>query len=200
MKVFGIILIIFTANFLSANDLSFKVLKEIINKSSYEDYAEYVKNHDITSIISHIDDEGLSLLILALSSKAANINIIKDLLAKGANPNQPCLCNIDRKEFKQNIFYKGWTAAHIAVSLNRSSDVLDVLLQYNADFFQVDDDNFSAAILAFRYVRLKSIKWMHNKNLDLKKLSNSENLIVKNKDQRTNRLFNNYFKRNKIAY
>ena len=187
------------ANGLLANNASLSELKKIINNKSYKSYQNYINNHDITPIINSTDEEGMSLLFMALAVKNNDHRIIKDLLKKGADPNQGCPKDIRRMQYRQNIFYEGWTSAHVAVSLNKKAKILNILLNYQADFFKMDNFEFSPVILAFRYVRTDIIEWMQEKELNLKSIEDKKDKIIKNKDKRTEMLYNNYFTKNIVS-
>lgn len=199
MKYICMLLISVFANGLLANNASLSELKEIINSKCYKKYQNYINNHDITPIINNTDEEGMSLLFMALAAKNSDYRIIKDLLKKGANPNQECPKNICRMQYRQNIFYERWTSAHVAVSLNKEAKILNILLDHQADFFKMDNLDFSPAILAFRYIRTDIIKWMQEKELNIKSIEDKKDKIIKSKDKRTEILYLNYFTKNIVS-
>ncbi len=81
----------------------------------------YAKNNNIDDVdysysINQFDGEKITLLELAIDSGI--IDVVKEVLDSGANPN-----------FKHD----GMTALFYAVSLNKPSDIIALLIEHNAD-------------------------------------------------------------------
>lgn len=92
---------------------------------------------------------GLSLLQRALVQKPRpNSAIIAGLLRYGADPNVPLLKDNNRKRFNQGRFYKGWTAAHIAVRVKAEQRVFKLLTSYGCNFQAKDAQGWNPSMVA----------------------------------------------------
>lgn len=92
---------------------------------------------------------GLSLLQRALvQTPRPNSAIIAGLLRYGADPNAPILRNIVRRRFNQGRFYKGWTAAHIAVRVKADQRVFKLLTSYGCNFQAKDAQGWNPSMVA----------------------------------------------------
>ncbi len=172
----------------------FNDLKKIIEKNSLQDLQTYFKKYETKKVVNYIENNGLNLLHTALAHTPQNKEIIKFLLDNGADPNKRLLSTNMRYALNQGNFYKGWSAAHIAVSLNSPIEILNLIHKNDGDFFLKDDDDFMPAELAFRYARTEIIQWMHKKSFDFKKLKKHN--CIKNTEPKSRKLYFKYVKNN----
>lgn len=105
------------------------------------DVHNYAALHNVTNIdYAYPLDDDISFTLLELVVDFGNISIIKELFARGANPN---LQDED-----------GMTPLHLAISHNKSIEVIKCLLDHGADMNIENSNGVSAfSLLCLRYSR-----------------------------------------------
>lgn len=101
------------------------------------DIYDYATANNVTNLdYSYPFEEGVSFTLLELAIDFGNVAIVNLILANGANPN---LQDED-----------GMTPLHLAISHNKSIEVVKCLLDYDADIYIQDKDGVSALDLLIR--------------------------------------------------
>ncbi len=87
--------------------------------------------------------EGLYFLHFALTIPGRGIGVIEVLLEYGADPNLGLPHDIDLRASERGRFYKGWTAAHVAMSVGSSNKRSALLVNYGCDFSRPDSEGWT---------------------------------------------------------
>lgn len=133
-----------------------------IQRNNYHDLNEILQiaitDNVHISLLRSYDKRGLTPLQAALCSEHISLEIIGLLLKSGSNPNQ----RIFKKPLDEKIvFFKGCTAAHIAISRYANREILSLLQKHGTDFLKPDGQGFTAVILANKYDHWAAKKFFH---------------------------------------
>lgn len=117
---------------------------------------------DKSEIVNYMSKNGMTLVHFALSLPSVDIRIVDALLKNGGLVNEPIPRDIGKK------FYKGYTAAHIAVRRQKSVEIFEKLKQNQVDFFNADAGQWRAIDLVFHEGNAEVVAWFAQ-NYDLSK-------------------------------
>jgi hypothetical protein len=76
-----------------------------------------------------------------------NTFILGLLVYHGADPNVALSTDIDRKQWRQGQFYKGWTAAHMAERISLSAKHKEFLTNLGCDFARADAQGWTPTMV-----------------------------------------------------
>jgi ankyrin repeat protein len=127
----------------------------------FEEIAPFV---DIKATLNRNRVDHIPVLHHALANKTVNKEIIEILLRYGADPNITLLNDHGTTKKGNRFLYQGWNAGHIAVRTNKDEAILELLRQFETDFWHEDCAGWTAQMLAVRHSMEIALRffWQNN--------------------------------------